>query len=802
MRTTSVLPFLLAGYAFTAAAQPLLSPVPLTNTRYSTSGRTTGGMVAVNGRTAVALWTTSADVRVSRLGGATATIGVPIGVGRIRDAGITAHGSGFVAAVPGGIRFLDAEGRPLGELISIGEINEPRLVSNGSRIMLASTDPQVGYQIIATIIDSAGQVVQKGVTVGTQHDAGGPFAVASDGAGFAVASTDATGVRVTILDAAGNITSTVTLEGTQDERAATRFPGIASDGHGYVVVWPSVDQSLRAARVGVDGAIASTAVVTPPHHAFRHFTEAALAFDGHEYVCAYVDYGDPQLVRIEPSTLQATAPFPLAAVAVNSRVSIAAANGTAYATWMQRPRMLVGRSIAADGSLGEIERLSAGAQDQSHVAATSNGLDTLVTWVEENGEGATLMAGLIAADGAWHELGPLPFAGSTRQPLVASNGHDFLVVSGVKAVRISSGGEILDRPAIDVRPLIASSVVWGGRDYVLAGEIYPNGVAISPGLGALGISPAGVVGALHNIRPPAGGDRAELPSIASSGSDFLVTYTWWEPGCNCPFPAIIGSGARALRLSSSLDAMGTEIKTYPASAVTSTPLAWNGTIYLGVSVDYFLVDAVRIAPDGTLLGRTRLNPNAELKRIGTPSVVARGSDFLVTWREVGLLGPTPGKSFMATVRGDGTYTAPQVVDLDALSTTDPIVVAKGGGEALIISSRFIAEAPYFGAERLIIRHIANVSLPQPPSLAIRLNGAGALLTWTPAPGAAGYRLESRRSDGDWEELEAWFPSSARSTSLQIAPGGSFRFRLKAIGLGGAAYSNIVSTDVPRRRAAR
>ena len=160
--------------------------------------------------------------------------------------------------------------------------------------------------------------------------------------------------------------------------------------------------------------------------------------------------------------------------------------------------------------------------------------------------------------------------------------------------------------------LFATGVRWSGHDYVVVGEI-DHGATTSPGLGALSISPAGAVGTLHNIRKPIDNDRAERPSIASNGSEFLVTFTAFEPptfGGFFPIPG--GSGGRALRLSQSLDRIGSEIETDFVDTVTSTAIASNGNEYLALAVNDKALDSVRIASDGTILGRRRINPDESL----------------------------------------------------------------------------------------------------------------------------------------------------------------------------------------------
>src|SRR5207248_3333495 len=108
-------------------------------------------------------------------------------------------------------------------------------------------------------------------------------------------------------------------------------------------------------------------------------------------------------------------------------------------------------------------------------------------------------------------------------------------------------------------------------------------------------------------------------------------------------------------------------------------------------------------------------------------------------------------AFVATIRLDGTSTVPQPMAAGSLATADPFVVVDHGGTARVIGPLFLSDAPYFGAERLVIQTIGSTEAPAPPSLEIRTTGSGALLAWNQVPAAVGYRIEYRNSRHDWQE---------------------------------------------------
>src|SRR5436309_14942888 len=99
--------------AISSLAQPIGPAVPLTNTRYSTAGEAAVASLASNGQTFVAAWRTPTSVRVSRIDGAHASIGVPTGGIALEAPAIAAHGDRFVFADVDSLRFLDSSGNLL-----------------------------------------------------------------------------------------------------------------------------------------------------------------------------------------------------------------------------------------------------------------------------------------------------------------------------------------------------------------------------------------------------------------------------------------------------------------------------------------------------------------------------------------------------------------------------------------------------------------------------------------------------------------------------------------------------------------
>src|SRR5205809_6166794 len=107
-------------FATSSVAQTVGPAIPLTNTRYSTSGEAAVATLASNGRTFIAAWSTPTGIRVSRIDGAGASIGIPMGGPAATAPAIAARGDGYVIGWTDGIRYLDGNGRPLGPPIPVG----------------------------------------------------------------------------------------------------------------------------------------------------------------------------------------------------------------------------------------------------------------------------------------------------------------------------------------------------------------------------------------------------------------------------------------------------------------------------------------------------------------------------------------------------------------------------------------------------------------------------------------------------------------------------------------------------------
>src|SRR5437764_8319211 len=243
--------------ATSSFAQTVGPPIPLTNTRYSTSGEAAVATLATNGRTFIAAWTTPTGIRVSRIDGTSASIGIPLGGGPTADAPtVAAHGDGYVIGWNDGVRYLDASGNPFGGIVSIGTPTpRSRVASNGSAVMLAYPRATFQFEILGAFIAPSGEVLNKDVRIGSNPGllTPMPFAAAGDKNGFAFISEDGGYIQLKFFDTEGNFRSSATLDGTQNTvPPVPRHTAIATDGRDYLMVWTSEEHALFAAQFRSD----------------------------------------------------------------------------------------------------------------------------------------------------------------------------------------------------------------------------------------------------------------------------------------------------------------------------------------------------------------------------------------------------------------------------------------------------------------------------------------------------------------------------------------------------------------------
>ena len=176
--------------------------------------------LAGNGRTFIAAWTTPTGIRVSRIDGGAARMGVPLGGGPTADApAIAAHADGYVIGWNDGVRFLDANGNLLGGPVSVGmSTPRSRVASNGSAVMLAYPRATFQFEILAAFIAPSGEVLKRDVRVGSNPG----WSLPSPSAPRATRTASPSPARTAATSRSSSSTSKATCNGSRRWTAPSR----------------------------------------------------------------------------------------------------------------------------------------------------------------------------------------------------------------------------------------------------------------------------------------------------------------------------------------------------------------------------------------------------------------------------------------------------------------------------------------------------------------------------------------------------------------------------------------------------
>ncbi|MFY1826478.1 tandem-95 repeat protein [Myxococcus fulvus] len=268
---------------------------------------------------------------------------------------------------------------------------------------------------------------------------------------------------------------------------------IATDGHGYLVVWSS--RSLAPRREDVHGTFLSAAgtELTPGGFVISDAEGdqrfPAVAFDGTQYLVVWQDERarsmKPKLYgrRIPPPGGGGpAAEFPLPSeYEFNMNQQLTCGGGVCLVVWWSGNQIL-GARVSASGEVLDSKPLvlTPGVWDVSAQPSISfDGTDFLVVWNLSVGNGARqLEAARVSPEGLIHEPGRFPLGapnqGVTSKAHVAFDGQNHLVVwpqlgGVVRGLRVSRSGTALDDEA---RVLATGFQTAGEADLAFDGEAF------------------------------------------------------------------------------------------------------------------------------------------------------------------------------------------------------------------------------------------------------------------------------------------------------------------------------------------
>ncbi len=378
----------------------------------------------------------------------------------------------------------------------------PSLAWNGSEYLVAWESypaPGVGSDIYAARVTADGDVLDPaGIAISTQTGYEQYSSVASRGDEFLVVWDDERagpdenvyGSRVaadgTVLDPEGIAISTA--------GGSEWAPTVASDGTNYFVTWGDARSgyNVYGARVTGGGVVLDTEgipISTAPDNQYW----PGVTWDGLNYFVAWADEregGDIYGARVTPGGGVLDPNGIVLALSANNQSDVTIARG-------------------------EDQYLAVWEDDRADVWGPT---DVYATRLNSSGQ---------VLDGSG--LAVSTNVGSQEKPVAAWNGTNYLVAwndrgaaaSGIRGSRVTSGGQVLDRPALRIGTPPATEVaigasgdanlvVWVSGGIVHGARVSPSGVVLDPD----GI----------RISPP-GDPTAISPAVAWSGSSYLVIWS-------------------------------------------------------------------------------------------------------------------------------------------------------------------------------------------------------------------------------------------------------------------------------------
>lgn len=350
---------------------------------------------------------------------------------------------------------------------------------------------------------------------------------------------------------------------------------------------------------------------------------------------------------------------------------------------------------------------------QRRPAVAFNGTDFLVVWEDDRrGRGVDIYAARISRLGVLRDPSGLVVSaapGDQREPAVASDGRDYLVVwrdarngsttdTDIYAARVTASGRLLDP---DGNPLCtavhsqgAPSVAFDGIRHLVVWEDARRGTSldiygarIDPGTGL--VFPTDVGGFSVAVAP---GDQ-RTPSVACSRTQCLVAFIGDRGGDGDLF------ASRVTAAGTVLDRDGLAIAT-GAGAPAAPAVASDGSGFLVTWLDIgddneTRIRAARVEHNGdVLLENSAVQSVASdfVRWLGTAAAFG-GTDFLVVWND-----QRQGASYIAGLRMEtGTSSAPTSVDGRMFSLARSVVrpvVASDGTTYLLVWADLRARTDY------------------------------------------------------------------------------------------------------------
>ena len=333
-------------------------------------------------------------------------------------------------------------------------------------------------------------------------------------------------------------------------------PEVASNGTGYLVVWeehaadPHDTPDVYGARVSREGIVQEPDGI-PIKTTGESQSHPAVASNREGYFVAWQERGStPDILgaRVTNEGKVRDTGILLSAIANNHAATVIATNGDNYLLVWEEERWsdtdLLGVRVSKAGEVLDPSglALSTAENKQSRPAVASNGTDYLVLWEDSRTSPGLSDIKARQVSGAGVMGGELDISpsssGHESAPAVASDGTDYLVVwedwrnlstsstdEDIYGARVTKDGGVLDPEGLPIRRASSRqarpALAFNGTDYLVAWQ--DSGGSTAWDIQGTRVSRTG--GVLDDGLLLCGEARSQvLPSVASDGGDFLVTW--------------------------------------------------------------------------------------------------------------------------------------------------------------------------------------------------------------------------------------------------------------------------------------
>jgi hypothetical protein len=452
-----------------------------------------------------------------------------------------------------------------------------------------------------------------------------------------------------VLDTAGIVVSTA-----EDYQL---HPAVAWDGSSFLVVWGDCrtgSYDVYGARITTAGMMLDSAgfVISS---AVRYQQTPALAFDGSNYLVAWVDTrsgtnADVYGTRVTPAgQVLDTEGIPVCSSAGLQHDPSVSFDGTNCLVVWDDSRNgndddIYGARVTPSGSVLDPEGIavSQAAGHQYYPAVAFDGTNFLAVWHENNS--AETYGARITPEGEVLDTAGIRVAGPIVRghPTAAFGGADFLVAwtdtrstYDIYGARVTPAGTVLDPSGIILStaanpqssPVVASDsnnflAVWEDERSLLVPDIY-----------AARVSPQGVLLDSLSIAVSTAANQQVSPAVAYDGANYLVV---WQDGRSGSYDIY---GARLTPAGVLLESLGFVVS-QAYGHQESPAVAYDGASFLVVWIDgrngpSYEEDiyGARVTPEGAVLDTQGILITGAAGRQYSPAVAFDGTDFLAVWED-------------------------------------------------------------------------------------------------------------------------------------------------------------------------